>query len=107
MHALEGSIHSPRDQFRRKSFPARFVCNVGHLTRIRAPCCKAHVALHEVAMESLIEGLVDAVDASLRERLNDYIHTLAEAGVSADFLVICANEFIKEQTNPDRRYSGC
>jgi hypothetical protein len=58
-------------------------------------------------MESLIEGLVEAADARLRERLSDYIHTLAEAGLSADLLVICANEFIKEQTNPDRRYSGC
>jgi hypothetical protein len=58
-------------------------------------------------MESLIEGLLEAADAPLRERLSDYIHTLAEAGVSADFLVTCANEFIKEQTNPDRRYSGC
>ena len=58
-------------------------------------------------METLIEGLVEAADARLRVRLRDYIHALAVSGVSADFLVICANEFVKEQTNPDRRYSGC
>ena len=58
-------------------------------------------------METLIEGLVEAADARLRARLSEYVQTLAESGVSADFLVICANEFIKEQTNPDRRYSGC
>ena len=58
-------------------------------------------------MENLVERLLEASDARFRERLGEYMHTLAEAGVSADFLVVCANEFIKEQTNPDRRYSGC
>lgn len=39
----------------------------------------------------------------LRVRLEDYMRTLTEAGVSEDFLVICAAEFIKEQSNADRR----
>jgi hypothetical protein len=47
------------------------------------------------------------IEGRLRERLNEYIRTLSKAGVSDDFLVECAAEFIKEQTNPDRRYSGC
>jgi hypothetical protein len=46
-------------------------------------------------------------EGRLRARLNEYIRTLSKAGVSDDFLVECAAEFIKEQTNPDRRYSGC
>jgi hypothetical protein len=105
--ALKGSNPSARNMFRGKSFPVDFTCRIRHLTRVHSSCCSAHIALHEVAMERLIEGLVEAADAGLRERLSEYMHTLAEAGLSADFLVQCANEFIKEQTNPDRRYSGC
>jgi hypothetical protein len=47
------------------------------------------------------------IEGRLRERLKEYIRTLSKAGVSDDFLLVCAAEFIKEQTNPDRRYSGC
>ena len=46
-------------------------------------------------------------DGRLRDRLDEYMRTLSKAGISEDFLVVCAAEFIKEQTNPDRRYSGC
>lgn len=50
---------------------------------------------------------IEVEDERLRERLNQYIRTLSDAGIPEDFLVLCAAEFIKEQTNPDRRYSGC
>jgi hypothetical protein len=50
---------------------------------------------------------VGVADGRLQERLSQYMCTLTEAGISEDFLVVCAAEFIKEQMNPDRRYSGC
>jgi hypothetical protein len=46
-------------------------------------------------------------DDRLRQRLDRYMRTLAQAGVPAEFLAVCAAEFIMQQTNPDRRYSGC
>ena len=46
-------------------------------------------------------------DKRLKVRLDEYLRTLTKAGVSQDVLVVCAAEFLKEQTEPDRRYSGC
>jgi hypothetical protein len=71
-------------------------------TMLQCPYCTARFTMND-----LIESMVEVSDVQLRDRLSQYMHTLAETGVSADFLVVCANEFIKEQTNPDRRYSGC
>ena len=57
--------------------------------------------MDEIATEIEIE------DRRMRERLDEYMRTLREAGVSESLLAMCSAEFIKEQTNPDRRYSGC
>jgi len=46
-------------------------------------------------------------DKHLQARLDEYMRTLSKAGVSRDFIAVCAAEFLREQINPDRRYSGC
>jgi hypothetical protein len=52
-------------------------------------------------MDKLIE------DDRLRQRLDQYIRALMQAGVPAELRLVCAAEFIMQQMNPDRRYSGC
>jgi len=71
------------------------------------PCCIAPAALREASLDALISEIVERSDKAIRSRLSEYMHTLVEVGVDAELLITCANEFIKEQTDPDRRFSGC
>jgi hypothetical protein len=66
----------------------------------------AHVAVQEEQVEALIAGILRRADEAIRGRLSQYMRALVESGASADLLVICANEFIKEQSDHDKRYTG-
>lgn len=62
----------------------------------------------ECVMGDLIDNILETTEARFRKPLKDYMQTLAQAGVEADLIKVCASEFIREHTQSrDRRYSGC
>jgi hypothetical protein len=62
--------------------------------------------VQELQVDALIAGILRKADEGIRGRLSQYMRALVESGASADLLVTCANEFIKEQADHDKRYSG-
>lgn len=58
-------------------------------------------------MDALIVEIVGRSDMQIRDRLAEYLNTLSEVGVEVDILIACANEFIREFGDHDKRYSGC